>query len=127
MSKHTPAPWIIEADTDADTVSISHETVGIAEVYTVDAFPCVDEDEYQHAKAECKANAQLIAAAPLLLEALDKAVNELLEISHPTRCRYCGAVRTWTGDGTIPHPTWHQSNCVIAVAKSALASARGEV
>lgn len=61
MSKHTPGPWKISVD--GNVVS---EQAGVVEKIAVSVL-C--------GKARKEANAQLIAAAPAMLEALVKAID----------------------------------------------------
>ena len=71
MSAHTPGPW--EADDDLDIIA-TDSGVLIASVNQAADFPCLDEDEREEAQCECEANADLIAAAPDLLAALQAMV-----------------------------------------------------
>lgn len=98
-TKHTPEPWVVDED---GTVTQADSGAHIAVVSQEDDFPCLEEDEREEARAECKANARLIAAAPELLEALEKALRE-------SGC-----------DGDLCMHDWHDD------ARAALAKARGE-
>lgn len=66
---HTKGPWIY----DAEESIVSGADAMIAHVYTLEDFPCFDaglepgdggQQGRAEADAECKANAQLIVAAP---------------------------------------------------------------
>ncbi len=67
MNDHTPGPWSVE-----DNAIMADVGAYIATVSTAGDFPCLDQDEetQEHVKAECAANARLIAAAPELLKYL---------------------------------------------------------
>ncbi len=73
MSKHTPAPWKLEGTT---TICNADQTVGIAHISTYSTEP-----------SEAEANARLIAAAPELLEALQKIVAIHMESHNPMQAR----------------------------------------
>lgn len=69
MTKHTPSPWVIETDDHDNRIYISHFKTVCNEttVCNVNLFSTKDEQ---------KANANIISAAPKLLEALER-VKEL--------------------------------------------------
>lgn len=74
MSKHTPGPWTFD-----DDAGIYADGVAIAQVYGPDDFACFSpntEDEQKQAETNCEANGHLIAAAPDLLEACRRIVDE---------------------------------------------------
>jgi hypothetical protein len=74
MSKHTPGPWDLESDPcHFDTLS---SIVGGAGRLTPPRRQLMVEVGGHAGYAEQEANARLIAAAPDLLEALEKAVRE---------------------------------------------------
>lgn len=64
MSKHTPGPWV--ADIKAD---------GSTEVWSADYSMFIAKRHQMNDRDEAKANAALIAAAPDLLEALERLVD----------------------------------------------------
>jgi hypothetical protein len=78
MSKHTPGPWISDdvgpSDIRRYVVANSSSSAGfrvIAELYLSDTW-----DDF---RKEAEANARLIASAPDLLEALEMALDELMD------------------------------------------------
>lgn len=82
-SKHTPGPWqsFIWDDSKPDTI-----TVGASRLCsnnggrTKDHLFDIDCSGPDYVKEEMKANAYLIAAAPEMLEALEKIESELLDV-----------------------------------------------
>jgi hypothetical protein len=104
-AKHTPAPWVGHFRESHWSVWGDGRLIGTV---------ATDDDVH------------LVLAAPQLLEACEAAQSILAEMSSADTCRYCGAQRVWTGDGTIPHPIYHQSNCVFSAISSALSAARSE-
>lgn len=64
MSKHTPGPWIVDADGDVSPEGT--RDVGICHLMPIDGGP----ERYRYAEVTT-ANAKLIASAPKLLEALE--------------------------------------------------------
>lgn len=74
MSKHTPGPWKAKKSSGGKYIAIS----GSASDYFVDLDCEVDSDDKDQEIAE--ANAALIAAAPDLLAALERATLLLTEI-----------------------------------------------
>ena len=74
MTKHTPAPWTYHI---SDNCQSEFEIHGdCCQIGTVERW---NGDNDEEVMAEAEANAQLIAAAPDLLEALD----ELLVLTDP--------------------------------------------
>ena len=80
MSKHTPAPWVISEDgwhivskTHYNTSTDSHLSV------PKNGSICVVPDTVISDEAE--ANAKLIAAAPELLEALERALHDFRKMT----------------------------------------------
>jgi len=70
MSKHTPGPWEIKAHSDLCYRNISGpEHLALAQV----VWRVEEEDR----SPDCEANAHLIAAAPELLEALEKVYTDM--------------------------------------------------
>jgi hypothetical protein len=80
MSGHTPGPWAVphlaqpDVKCDCGYVLVDHLMGAVATVHTADT---ADQyaDEYPP-REEAKANARLIAAAPLMLEALENLEND---------------------------------------------------
>ncbi len=74
MSKHTPGAWV-----DDDFLIMAEDGTQIANVSSIDDFPCIDEDNEPHLvnqiAEECEANVRLIAAAPDLLNALTRIMD----------------------------------------------------
>lgn len=72
-TKHTPGPWRID-ENGQDVICNAQEyhRWGIGERHIATGFSCHDPANAEAYKAEAQANARLIAAAPALLEALQK-------------------------------------------------------
>ena len=94
--KHTPGPWVATVDEDGDNLSVRAESLPIVAGCGCCGSPWT-------AKANAKANASLIAAAPDLLEALELARPFVAE-----------SIPAMFGDGPL------------AKIDAALAKARGE-
>lgn len=77
--KHTPGPWFVES-TDKTPIYVSpvarHEQIGICNVMVIDEDESSDSGEWFNGH-QTKANARLIAAAPLLLDDLIDAAAQL--------------------------------------------------
>jgi len=102
MSKHTPGPWEIKAHSDPCYRNISGpEHLALAQV----VWRVEEEDR----SPKCEANARLIAAAPDLLEALEKMVG----LFEPGRVYDFKEVSALTYEA-------------LSIALSALAKARGK-
>jgi hypothetical protein len=75
-TEHTPAPWTISETFGAidgeDDISIEHEGFPLATVRGTNDMSCMEDDEIPETNRMVIANARLIAAAPKLLEALEK-------------------------------------------------------
>jgi hypothetical protein len=71
MSKHTPGPWVAKDDGVGPYIMAGEIDIAMA----------VGPFSYDYMELEVNANALLIAAAPDLLEMLDRAVRRL-EIAH---------------------------------------------
>src|SRR5690349_20659367 len=89
-AKHTPGPWA-ESDWMESFVSITHDGLVVAEVQ-----PKLWNGTPKISRAEVKANARLIAAAPDLLEALksvtadaDEAIKEAGGCDHSVGICMC--------------------------------------
>lgn len=81
MSNHTPGPWIAE-ESQGHGVSVSSEPVDISVAWCGTNLMVGMGGVYKITPEEAEANARLIAAAPELLYALKKLINEVvLEIS----------------------------------------------
>lgn len=92
MSKHTPGPW-----TNDITVPLKAwdcEQLGFSIVFV-----------NGHREGESKANANLIAAAPTMLEALKACLDTIEHLSH-----------SWTGEGIHPHESATLARAAIAKA-----------
>lgn len=76
MSKHTPGPWVKGVMSDYVAKSASGEIIA--------ELPCSKASSEERA-----ANARLIAAAPDLLGALKRAMNELAQCTQGDGCNYC--------------------------------------
>lgn len=71
-AQHTPGPWAATKKEIGDFYIEGAAEEDIANVYG-----------WSGAKAECEANARLIAAAPEMFEALKKAADYMGEMGHP--------------------------------------------
>lgn len=83
MSKHTPGPWRHGSQTGANANTIyavngkgPHDEPGICSVYGIPLYRRTDE-QMRDIYDEGIANAKLIAAAPELLEALERTLSWL--------------------------------------------------
>ncbi|CAB4156064.1 hypothetical protein UFOVP673_37 [uncultured Caudovirales phage] len=74
MSKHTPGPWsIFTDDKHKHNAGIEAENFSIVTIGYFDETPGIDDSGVKgNTEEEALANAHLIAAAPDLLEALEK-------------------------------------------------------
>ena len=77
MGKHTPGPWTLDEDTYTIT---SDSGLTIAYVSTVDDYSGAEEEYKPQLAEECSGNARLIAAAPDLYDALNRALAGLAEV-----------------------------------------------
>lgn len=102
MNKHTPPPWEVVARTDGKYVL----TIGGKGDMHISYWPCPISLE------ERRANVDLMAAAPLLLEALEAAIAELRRL----RC-----VHLPRFEGKIGEPDLG----VLQAARAAIARAKG--
>ena len=77
MSKHTPGPWSVRRWSWPTEVTGSIHQVISADRFPTAFVPAWDEPNPGEVEAseEAKANARLIAAAPELLEALERIAN----------------------------------------------------
>lgn len=75
--RHTPGPWEVD-----DCGNICGGGAALAAVYGAEDFPCLPEEDYDAVNVECAANARLMAAAPDLLAACEKAL-EFWHSDHP--------------------------------------------
>lgn len=77
--KHTPGPWFVESS-DKTPIYVSpvdrHEQIAICNVMVIDEDGDSDSGEWINGD-QTKANAKLIAAAPLLLDDLAAAAAQL--------------------------------------------------
>ena len=112
--KHTPGPWTF----DHDSYTVESGGLIIASVCTVDDYSGLEEECKPQFAEECAANAVLIAAAPDLYEALDRAlgaINDLYrERAHDGHCSLWEAKQMYNNDGAV------------IAARAALRKARGE-
>ena len=102
MSKHTPGPWEIKYHPDPCYRYISGpQHIALAQVVW-----CMEDEDRS---PECEANAHLIAAAPELLEALEKIV----ELNGPGRIYKLNEL------GMLV-------STMLSIARAAIAKAKGE-
>lgn len=106
--KFTPGPWRVQGnrDDDAQELVIIQDAVMDAEIATI--YPTLG-----YAEADI-ANAKLIAAAPELLEALEKVMQGDF--------RHAPHTRTGTGGVTEHNP----KNCTLCIVETAIKKAKGE-
>lgn len=76
MSKHTPGPWTVEDPMDFE-LSIVEANKETYEWRFIASIPLNDDDDADIPRATAEANAQLIAAAPDLLEAAQAMLEAL--------------------------------------------------
>ncbi len=76
MIQHTPGPWNVDLETGEIVAGKDKDFAVLGTIYGADDFPCSEDD----ISAECKANAHLIAAAPELLEAAKKALEDCVDL-----------------------------------------------
>jgi len=87
--KHTPGPWRIQEGLAAPKANRKYRQLyiagkrSVAEVENYAYNTPIDTDLYKKRIEEMEANAKLIAAAPVLLDALHKAVDQLRQICGP--------------------------------------------
>lgn len=115
-AKHTPGPW---SEHEVQRRIVADRSPGYRVTVAWMADAC--EDAIPHDVRD--ANARLIAAAPALLEALERA-HALLDLERPQGARACIATH---------EPSEHYEDCsdcrfalVLDCAESAIAAARGE-
>jgi hypothetical protein len=109
-SKHTPGPWWVVADEGAAQVT---------------GFPCIEADNYTVVGLEGMygdidtdfANAQLIAAAPDMLEALKAARNEIIYLETASFNDFGGSCDTLEA--------WLSENEALPTIDAAIAKAEG--
>jgi len=95
-SQHTPGPWFFRGEGIDSINGFPHRTMRITNTDTGVALCVIPADEEtDEALEEVRANSQLIAAAPELLEALQNIEND---------------------DGRIPKSIWDMRNAAISKA-----------
>ena len=109
-SKHTPGPWFIDPRAGTHIISDGR---GVASTggYT-------DASDIDGSNLENVANAHLVAAAPLMLEALEAVEWSGTDDNGESCCPYCGV---WEGDKECSDGG-HCSTCQVAVALKAARS-----
>lgn len=89
--KHTPGPWKVEYENYGNGSFREWFNVGPARVYITDSRTAM---EGLGQTAEAEANARLIAAAPELLEALEKIAEHIPgSVGHPSALDCCVQMR----------------------------------
>jgi len=101
-TKYTKGPWLVTRERDG--LMIRYDNASSTPNGYLIALILEDQQPNQ-----CKANAQLIAAAPDLLEAAKAALN----------IRLCGCY-------TIDEPEWHSDKCYKPILIKAIALAEKE-
>jgi len=110
MGNHTPGPWTVRT-----RLVVEHDRAVYCGARRIASVPHPDRLE---PSPENDANARLIAAAPELLEALEKTLDAMRRLRG----------LAWTGS-RIPasrYPEYHISNEADAAARAAIAKVRGE-
>lgn len=116
IANHTPGPWSVVLKGIGRSVRVSiSASIKERTVYVAETIGGLDEEE---------SNARLIAAAPELLEALK---NMVVGVTYKLgdggeNCRFCDANMDDEGTGL----DMHDDDCVVHVARAAIAKARGE-
>jgi hypothetical protein len=90
MAEHTPGPWHAVAAPN-DQPSLLYAGIISTLFYSPDHYVSVFSDTPlgeggDSLLEECQANARLIAAAPLMFEALQKAMEQMEADDHPAAC-----------------------------------------
>jgi len=109
MNKHTPGPWYFDED-DRAVGPVANRSIGVCSIMLADG----DAARY-HFGEQSIANANLIAAAPDLLEALEKMV----EYAH----QYSSRERTQAAAMEIDETPISND---VSEARAAIARAKGE-
>ncbi len=111
-SKHTPPPWVYHEDQTIEAEG-EHGTLWIGEVYGP-LYPSdtTDASEYTEPDPETKhANGYLMAAAPELLEALEKLLEHV---------DYCGWGDAYEREGALAQKLPEKVAAAIAKARGEL-------
>lgn len=104
MSKHTPGPWIVVKI--APDLSSGDQLIHIRSTKTLREITSLMADSL-----EIEANANLMASAPELLEALILAKNALVAI-YP--------------EGSVHDDSWCASKRILPILRAAIAKAEGK-
>lgn len=107
MNKHTPGPWRFYTEPQPNGCPIVGNDKGLMVAMLAHSI------NYPEQFGEAMANAQLIAAAPELLEALQELNNYVTQEQMAT-------------DGAVVYSTT-QVNRIAFIARAAIAKAKGEV
>lgn len=111
--RHTPGPWSVGQQIGAGSLRIiapkdTHGQFTVAETWDIPTPDGMEAEE---------ANARLIAAAPELLEALERLTEKVAranDLQHSRKSR------------TIPTEDWSELYQLAAEARAAIAKAKGE-
>jgi len=79
---HTRGPWFAVPYGDGEDTVICRDEAGNKRIAFMAVPGSRDEQERRKAWAEIKANARLIAAAPLMFDALDASVADVVEMAN---------------------------------------------
>lgn len=123
--QHTPGPWLV--GNGGVSVVVRDLTITDEPTYrTIASLPAINLGPKEEAKRpERNANARLIAAAPLMLDAL-RAIQRAMYAIHPDNgdryCDACGEI----SDANPEEPSRHLTGCWVAVDLEApIAAATG--
>ena len=125
MNKHTPGPWkwsVESVDPEWAIVTAAGGNI----VANVNSETGPDIPPLVSTKMPQMANAALIAAAPELLEALERIAEEdVIECGDGDGpcCAVCGGLQKIRG---LDFYVDHYDDCAIVAARAAIAKARGE-
>jgi hypothetical protein len=122
---HTPGPWEVWTDPGIETRDLSvgpvNGGIAVADIVTTNAHGIATADSISTGHA----NANLIAAAPDLLNALEglMAGPDTREINGRFECAHCGRDYGYAGDEAPER--CESDDCPAFIARAAIAKAKG--